>query len=65
MEKEKDIIRLTDTPLVCENCGKDIKPDSLVNEYCGDEDGGIIFYCMECVPNLVSEGAVWTREDVE
>ena len=72
MGKEKDVIRLTNVPLACEECEKDIEPGSLVNEYCDEGDGHhvegdgeVMFYCMECVPVLVGMGAVWVRGDVE
>jgi hypothetical protein len=61
MEERKDIIRVADVPLVCEECGYDIKTGSLVNEYNDGEE--TMFYCMGCVQFLVSHDTVWKRED--
>jgi uncharacterized Zn finger protein len=60
---EKDIIRISDVPLVCEECGKDIQIDEMVNEFNDGEE--TMFYCMECLPSLIEgtvENTVWKRE---
>jgi hypothetical protein len=67
MPKSKDIIRITENVLTCEECGKDIEPGSLVNEYVEITEEGKqedpMFYCMECLPSLVGMGVEWTRDD--
>ena len=54
---EKDVIRIADTTIVCEECGERIGEGELVNEFIeGDET---MFYCMECVSHLVHPSHLW------
>jgi hypothetical protein len=57
---ERDIIRKTFYPVVCEECGSEIKVGHLINEYRQKGSKESMYYCMECLPKL-TVGVGWTR----